>query len=83
MTLDVGGNILSKFQLPSSYGFGVLMSPMFGVKGGLTEGRHQIKSVLLLGNVQRRIQPESKSFEIVLLSPILTAFFTLKEERGA
>ena len=33
----VGVNILSKFQLPSSYGLGVMMFWRFGGKGSLTE----------------------------------------------
>ena len=42
------------------------------------------KNIFVLGNVQRGggIQPESKSLEVVLLSPILTTFGTLNGEKG-
>ena len=42
------------------------------------------KSVFLLDIVQKGggVQPESKSFEVVLFSPILTFFWTINGGRG-
>ena len=45
----------------------------------MTEGSYQKKSTFLSDIVQKGggVQPESKSFEVVLFSPILTLFWTL------
>ena len=50
-----------------------------------TEGRHPKKKRLSVGHCPKGgggVQPESKSFEVVLFSPSLTFFWTLNGGRG-
>ena len=56
-----------------------ILAPVDKTARELPKGSHQKKSTFLSDIVQKGggVQPESKSFEVVLFSPILTLFWTL------